>query len=453
MKNLGDTSHKREPLPAAQFVAQMKARPRTAVQMKRNSHAPAGARGVVQLHLADDLRTKKFKAAIAGEHHDEIPKGKETQAWGEEGIDVHYEDAVIPLQGGGKKITPDPIVLRLGFAYTFLMEAAGPYLAKASEPGNGAGLAGEENIAYGLDYLLSALKGDLGTARGAKAEEARPVIAALAELDDVLKNNRLVAAKNLEGIRVPLAAKVLRNLRVVGTFIEREHGASAFKDVEFNSGALQVARSQQMLDRIDGASASLENTIYKIGNDHVKDIERAKWKPKTNVTVLERETYLEEYRTIPPKKSAVPVPGPSVPKTPVAPVPKASAAPASQTPSVPVVPLTHAVPEPKKSAVPAPKKPAKKEAPSAPSPAAIAAGLLNQVDALMGTATAETKKANGYKSLVTEVGFFKDQRMGPENVLIRVTEVVRAALGRKVWSRSKETQALYDALGALLGLT
>ncbi|TDX00314.1 hypothetical protein [Dinghuibacter silviterrae] len=426
-----DHSRKSDPSQAAaNHVPSMKARP--AVQKKS-----AGGRGVVQLHLANDLHDKKFKVAIAGEIHDDIPVEQEKNEWKDVGIDLHHEAAEIPLKGGGKKVTPDPIELRLGNGYTLLMGGVGRYLIEAASPGDGAGLSGEKDITDVFNYILPTLIADLKALPGARPEKVTPIVAALGELVNLLKDNGLVKAKALEVNRRRLAETALNNLDLAGQFIHELHGASAFRGVKFESQPLQDARSYQMLTRIDEASAALENTIYKVGNEHVVDIRREKWTPKTKVAVLDKDEYLREYKTIPKKKAAVPVP---------------SARPASALLPAAGIVVPGPAPDSKKAAKRKPK--AAKPKAEIPKPAKSEADQqIEQIRLIMDGASAEVKKAKGYKALETALGL-RDKTTA-ENIINEVRRIIkerndRSSIVKKLF-RATDTQQLYDNIATVIG--
>lgn len=384
------------------------------------------------------------------------------------------------MMEAAKKVTPDPIKLRLAFGYTRLDEYISPYLAFSYKPGKSADVASAKDAAWVLNYLLPVLIGDLGRRPESQAREVDPLIAVLRELRNILRGKKLTTVVEDELARRILASKVRRDLDLVGGFIEKLHDESAFKDVEFKSSSLMVARSQQMLERVNNEAGSLDNTVYKVGNNHVLDMQREKWAPNPKVSVLERTDYLKEYRaqvsrgasivpSVPvPKSGVVPV---SVPvQSPVKPpvsVPKSGGVPVSvpvQSPvkppvSVPksgVVPVSVPVQSPSKppvSSVPKPK--VKSKAPQAQVPVKTAADLkVEQLQTILNRAPEKARDAQGYQEIAVQLAHYK-MRLSSEDIIRNVKQIIDERNSRweitKFLVRSKETQDLYDDLAAVIG--
>ena len=419
----------------------------------------SSARGVVQLHLADDLNSKKVNVAIAGETHGEIPDDAEQGAWGREGIKVHYEADDIPLNdGSGKETTPDPLKLRLAFGFTALNEYVSPFLESSFKPGKSADVAGAKDASWVLKYLLPVLINDLRRVPESQAGKVGPLIVVLKELRSILRGNKLTAVVGDELERRVLVSKVKRDLELVGAYISSVHSKSTFSDVEFKSVPLRVARSQQMLERINNASGSLKNIIYKVGNKHVIDMEQAKWAPAPKVAVLEREKYLGEYQTLGSRGAPV-VPPVSVPKSGVVPVSIPVQSPVKPPVSVPksgVVPVSVPVQSPVKPPVASgPKREPKAKTVKPPVPARSAADLkVEQMQALLGHAPDKVKEAKGYLEIQTQLAHYK-MRLSSEDIVKNVKAIIDERNDRwaltKFLVRSKETQDLYDDLAAIIG--
>ncbi|HEY1163954.1 MAG TPA: hypothetical protein VGE90_02280 [Chitinophaga sp.] len=424
--------------------------PRVRQQKTYQSVPPA----VVQLHLADDLNSKKVNVAIAGERHGEVPDDEEQGAWGQAGITVHYEADSIPLNdGSGNEVTPDPLKLRLGFAYTALTEYTSPYLESSYQPGVSKDVPGAKDAREVLKYLLPVLISDLKRVPDSQAAKVEPVVAALTELRGVLRGNKLTKVVGDELARRSLTSKVRRNLELVGKFASDVHSKSAFKAVEFKSVPLRVARSQQMLERINNAAGSLTNTIYKVGNKHVEDMEQARWAPAPKVAVLERAKYLSDYQTLGSRGAPV-VPSVSVPKSGGVPA------------SVPVQsPAKLPVPVPKSGGVPASvpvQSPAKLPVASAPKPKPkpqpppkSAADLkVEQMQVLFGRAPDKVKDAKGYLEIQAQLAHY-NMRLSSEDIIRNIKQIIDERNERwaitKFLFRSEETQDLYDDLAAIIG--
>jgi hypothetical protein len=65
------------------------------------------------------------------------------------------------------------------------------------------------------------------------------------------------------------------------------------------------ARSRQMLKTINTSAAGLQRTIYKVGDEHVEDIQRLRLQPAAGVTVLSRVQYLLEYHSLENRRAGV----------------------------------------------------------------------------------------------------------------------------------------------------
>ena len=419
----------------------------------------SSARGVVQLHLADDLNSKKVNVAIAGETHGEIPDDAEQGAWGREGIKVHYEADDIPLNdGSGKETTPDPLKLRLAFGFTALNEYVSPFLESSFKPGKSADVAGAKDASWVLKYLLPVLINDLRRVPESQAGKVGPLIVVLKELRSILRGNKLTAVVGDELERRVLVSKVKRDLELVGAYISSVHSNSTFSDVEFKSVPLRVARSQQMLERINNASGSLKNIIYKVGNKHVVDMEQAKWAPAPKVAVLERAKYLGEYQTLGSRGAPLVAPV-SAPKSGVVPVSGPVQSPAKPPVSVPksgVVPVSAPVQSPVKPPVAsAPKREPKSGAPKPKIVIKSAADQkVEQMQGIMGQASDDVKKAKGYQEIAAQLAHYK-MRLSSEDIIRNVKQIIDERNDRwaltKFLVRSKETQDLYNDLAAVIG--
>jgi len=419
----------------------------------------SSARGVVQLHLADDLNSKKVNVAIAGETHGEIPDDAEQGAWGREGIKVHYEADDIPLNdGSGKETTPDPLKLRLAFGFTALNEYVSPFLESSFKPGKSADVAGAKDASWVLKYLLPVLINDLRRVPESQAGKVGPLIVVLKELRSILRGNKLTAVVGDELERRVLVSKVKRDLELVGAYISSVHSNSTFSDVEFKSVPLRVARSQQMLERINNASGSLKNIIYKVGNKHVVDMEQAKWAPAPKVAVLERAKYLGEYQTLGSRGAPLVAPV-SAPKSGVVPVSGPVQSPAKPPVSVPksgVVPVSAPVQSPVKPPVAsAPKREPKSGAPKPKIVIKSAADQkVEQLQGIMGQASDDVKKAKGYQEIAAQLAHYK-MRLSSEDIIRNVKQIIDERNDRwaltKFLVRSKETQDLYNDLAAVIG--
>jgi hypothetical protein len=453
--------------------------------------------GVIQLHLADDLNGKKINVAIAGETHDEIPVDEEMEAWRKAGIKIHYEADKIPLDNSGQKtVTPDPVKLRLAFGFAKLNEHITPFLEKTFKPGKVVDSSGTKDAAWVLKYVLPILVGELEQAPKEKASVVKPLIGAIEELRSLLSNNALVKVQGDELERLVLASTLRRTLKLVGDFIGEVHADSVFKDVPFKSLPLRVARSQQMLDRINKASGSLEKIIYKVGNLHVTDMRTERWEPAAKVGVYERSEYIKEYTTIPQKKivptivkdapkivTPIQLPkNPSVsvvvkdtqktvtplqpPKSPsvstvVKEVPKGSvpiqppknqsvSSIVKQEPKI-IVPFQ---PPKKETVSPVPtKEPVKTKKivkPREPVQKEKTADdiKVEKIQALLNNAPEGTKTAKGFLEIQGMMDHYFTGRMGSANILVYVKNIIDERNNRSEfvkWAvRSKETQQLYD---------
>lgn len=433
-------------------------------------------RGVVQLLLADDLNSKKVNVAIAGEKHHEIPEDLERAAWDKSGIKLHYEADSIPLNdGSGKKVTPDPIKLRLAFGYTALNEYVSPYLESSYKPGKSADVASAKDAAWVLNYILPVLINDLGRRPNSQAKEVDPMIAVLQELRSILKGKKLTSVVGDELARRVLASKVRRDLDLVGDFIGKLHSESASRDVEFKSSSLMVARSQQMLERVNNEAGSMDNTIYKVGNNHVLDMQREKWAPNPKVAVLEKTDYVKEYQTQAGRKAPVAASGQSVvpvsvpvqsPVKPPVSVPKSGAVPVSvpvQSPAkLPVqvpkssVPVSVPVQSPAKSPVSSePKRKPKPKVVKPQAPVKSAADVkVERLQAILDAAPADVRTAKGYLEIAAQLAHYK-MRLESDDIIRNVKSIIEERNDRwaltKFLVRSKETQQLYDELAAEIG--
>jgi hypothetical protein len=392
---------------------------------------------VVQLLLADDLNSGKLNVALAGETHYELPDNEERAAWAKSGIDVHYEGDSLPLNdGSSKKVTPDPVKLRLAFGYTRLNEYVSPYLEASYKPGKSADVAGAKDAGWVLGYLLPVLIGDLGRRPDSQAKEVDPLIEVLKELRAILRGGKLTAVVGDELARRVLASKVRRDLDLVGDFVKHLHDESAFSAVEFKSSSLMVARSQQMLKRVNDEAGSLDNTIYKVGNNHVLDMQRERWAPNPKVSVLERTDYLKEYRAQVSR---------GAPVVPSVPVPKSGGVPVSVPVQSPVKPPVASAPKRKKPKEAKPKVVVK----------SAAELQVEQIKGILDQAPQKVREAQGFQDLEGAVGNYKVRVDAAEDIISRVRQIIKERNDRwaltKFLVRSKETQDLYDNISRIIG--
>lgn len=442
---------------------------------------------VVQLRLADDLNSKKVNVAIAGEIHGEIPPHEEIAAWAREGITLHYEADSLPLNDkSGRMVEPDPLNLRLGFAFTVLSESIGPFIAPGFKPDKGAGVAGAKGVDGLLNYVLPILITDVDRLPGVRAAEIQPMLGVLRELRDLLRIKGLAKTVSDELAWTALASKLRRSLVSIGASISAIHGESEFKGVAFNNAALMVARSQQMLDRVNKASGAMDTTVYKVGNDHVVDMRRERWAPAPKVAVLNRAEYKSEYETLgdmgparaagpAPKSGALPASAPALPPM-ALPVPSAKpgSVPASSPAQPPMgLPLPSAkpaivpgsVPVPLPAAAPAvPAAPKKKSrakvvaaAPAPAPPAKSAEDLVVEQLLVIFNAVKDPDviKAKGYGEIKTTLGFYIDKRTSSDRIINQVKRIIKERNDRNAAAklfRSRATQQLYDNLTAVIGV-
>jgi hypothetical protein len=340
---------------------------------------------VIQPRLADDLIGGKVRIAIAGEHHGDIPDEEEQGTWKEAGIDLHYEEESIPLNDrGGNSVAPDPVILRVAFGFTGITRYVSPFLEKISKPGVIADQKGATDAAWSLDYLLSTLFNDLGKLPPTQVVQAAPTRAMLTALSDLLGESKLTEALNDETKRVILAKKLKKDLAAVGSFVAKLHSESAFSGVALENAPLSSARSKAMLDNINLATRSVNNTIYKVGNSHALDMQQKvnEWLQWPHVTVLNRAEYLPEFADVSSELAAVQAVDPSI-------APGISAKPSGATagggPPAPKTPVKSTAPGPSSPSgsgsgsgvalgSPVPKTPAKFTAPGPSAPSGSGSG-------------------------------------------------------------------------------
>src|SRR5262249_20135558 len=106
--------------------------------------------------------------------------------------------------------------------------------------------------------------------------------------------------------RQVLAKKLRRNISSVSAIMAKLHSTSEFSSVAYNSVALRVERSRQMLGRVNDASGALKKTIYKVGNHHVLDMREKGWARQPGVRIFTKEEYLLEYQSLKGKKTTAP---------------------------------------------------------------------------------------------------------------------------------------------------
>lgn len=289
--------------------------------------------GVIQRDLAADLKTKKINVAIVGERHDEINVKEEIGAWKKAGINVFYEADAIPHSGQSSPVIPDPFIMRLAFAWTFLAEKVIPYLDQVAKSGSKVDESSLKNVDEGLKYLLSAIKGDMRELNSPALKEAMNLISELEPLLNGDKSKSLSSEQ--EGFRVMLAMKVRRDLKLVDVSMKKLHAESKFSKVDYNSEATRIERSRQMLGRINHVSGEMEKTIYKVGNDHVIDMRREGWPVKPAVKVYSREEYHQEYQSLKQKRKKIKPSQPQISSSSSSSVPKLPEGKPQQQPSPP----------------------------------------------------------------------------------------------------------------------
>ncbi|HEY0609921.1 MAG TPA: hypothetical protein VGD35_09700, partial [Chitinophaga sp.] len=233
-----------------------------------------------------------------------------------------------------------------------------------------------------------------------------------------------------------------------------------------------------------------------VGNNHVLDMEQAKWPPGPKVAVLDRAKYLSEYQTLGSRRApraavSSPKPGVSVvpsgvpSKSPAlgSPVPApvksgvhasepkskgASNLPSPQLPGVGVVPvpkgpvsggsapvkLPAQSPAPLVASEPKRKSRPKEVKPKVPEKSA-AEVKVEQMQQTLSVAPDKVKSAQGYQDIERVLGYYNNERMGADNVIAQVKLIIKERNERwsitKFFVRSNETQQLYDDLSTIVG--
>ena len=291
--------------------------------------------GVIQRDLAADLKSKKINVAIVGETHHEINPDEETSAWGKEGINLYYEADDLPHSAMADPVQPDPLFLRLTFAWAALTEDVSDFLKTVSQSGKVADTSGFKNANFVLKYLLPILRSDLR-----RVESSEPKLALALELIEELLpllagSKPASLASSDELARKVLASKLRRNMSFVTEILSDLHSKSEFKKVAYTSSDLRVERSRQMLLRVNQFSGAMEKTIYKVGDHHVRDMRDNGWKVEAGVKVFTQQEYLVEYRSLAqkPKPTVMSVSSSSSSKYTVTPVSSSSSNKSSPAPS------------------------------------------------------------------------------------------------------------------------
>jgi hypothetical protein len=241
---------------------------------------------IVQRTLAEDLKSGATNTAIAGETHGEIPEAIERKRWNAWGVNVMYEHEALPISG--KK--PDKSILRVVHAWTMLNDIAQKFwlLVSANEDvRNAPGVLKEHRTLAGI--IKNDLK-EIGLGvdeRCIMAYDLLDVLCAGLPLNETV----LLALPRLN--QQYLADKKLALLPRIDALMSEIHRRGSFGDVSMDDDSLRTERSHEMLLTINAAKP--QKTVYKVGDLHVDDMQRQKWRHDAAVAVLPRKEYLSEF--------------------------------------------------------------------------------------------------------------------------------------------------------------
>jgi hypothetical protein len=285
------------PAARAQAPASWATLQRAAQQAHRFADVSVG--GVIQRALAEDLMNKRKSVAIAGEHHGEIPVNAEQDAWRPFRVDVFYESDTIPV--GNTERTPDPPILRALYLWNFMFDPLQDFWScvtrgqdvTASRVTMDAQREFAERMRDELNNVGLGLDDDIVLAYGKLGELVKALPASNAALMAVPWANREFLARSKSRI----VSEIFGSM-------QRIHRGSSFEDIGANPEAMMEARSREMLKHVNAASADRDKTIYKVGDQHVDDMQRLKLKPGAGVAVLSRAQYLADYRALEEKGMA-----------------------------------------------------------------------------------------------------------------------------------------------------
>ena len=256
-------------------------------------------------NLHESLKDGSKRSAIAGERHREIPKEWEQQAWRKNGTEVYSEYAEIAeTEEGGDNVAPDSRGPRLMFAANRFTEVLSGLLTKASANDGTFEFNSTDPLDTTGSYMVETIKSTVedGLAHIAHARLSTGVDRK--RLQDLLdhverweaiwtraaeQDPRRITAEEIDEILYPAAHVAAR--------IEEELGAVQGVALA-SSKDLRLVRSQGIYDAIVRLAERRSNLIYKVGTNHIDDIQVLVPAPDPAVEVMSRDAYLLELRAV-----------------------------------------------------------------------------------------------------------------------------------------------------------
>lgn len=253
---------------------------------------------VAQLVLRTDFRADSINMAMAGEQHNEIPIAEEKAQWGKIGVTVHHESDEITHRAGPRNnittTTPDPPILRMTHLWSM-------YNTKLSEFWQGV-VKGEdideldmniEDIKRFYQMILDEL------------EVIGPIAPEIVEMEDALKTMQRFlppSTGNLKlrspSMKLIMGQEQLSNTAILEIDMRKILNQSSFRNVAFDEGSLMTERSKQMLLNANKIAAGTSKTIYKVGNEHIEDMDDLDIVPIGKLKMMDRDLYLDDYREL-----------------------------------------------------------------------------------------------------------------------------------------------------------
>ena len=260
---------------------------------------------VLQLKRLDEkLNDGDKKIAIVGEFHGVVKPEAEIDAYARKEITVEHEDADIEVQKGddSNKVTPDNSALRMMFLTTHIAEYVTSLQSKpVDDATRNIELTRSESAV--LATLFAKFKNEQLYVKQLLADatdaDAPPVPFQAATIDKLGKARRKLAkatvaddedvtSVNYDDVRL----WTNRLISVAQTMEEELGSVQGFALAP--SSDYSLLRAKHMYDTVEGLTASRDNLIYKVGNDHISEMIKIIKDVSADIEILDKDAYVTE---------------------------------------------------------------------------------------------------------------------------------------------------------------
>jgi hypothetical protein len=252
---------------------------------------------VVQLKLYEDLKNGSVNAVMAGEYHGQLNTDEEIEQWKKIGVKVYYESDTLSYRnmlGTKEKMTPDPVIMRLSYIWT---EFARPIIHFWKAYINTGDFTGSEFDYEKLVETYGRLNDEIDL-----LELVDPLIVevkdAFAEMNRFFPNSEAKLLGYDPGMRKIVAQAQLSYISILSRNIRAIHQGSSHQGTGFTAEDTMAERSRQMIVRMNQIAGNLNNTIYKVGNEHVVEMGLMGIAPAAGLHVIDKDEYLKEFKTL-----------------------------------------------------------------------------------------------------------------------------------------------------------